>query len=153
MNLHLYKVVDFYDTENRGDLAVDNLRVMTEKDLRKEFDWAMHHNIFPLELLADYQRDPNYSKEDWEDFDNLKVGTIIDMFNDIGNYGGEHYYYIDETDVDIELNRKMVENWLDILNYWEDEIRDVAERFDSKYRMYKKYNNMIDEIYRLSKGV
>jgi len=40
-----------------------------------------------------------------------------------------------------------MDKWLDIVNYWEDEIRDVAERFDSEYHMYEKYNRMIDDIY------
>lgn len=54
-----------------------------------------------------------------------------------------------------DLTNKM-ENWLDTVNYWEDEIRDVAERYDSEYRMYERYNRMIDDIYntiqKLKKG-
>ena len=53
--------------------------------------------------------------------------------------------------IEKELQKK-ADNWLDILNYWEDEIRDVAERFDDKYWMYKNYNKMINDIYRLTKG-
>lgn len=54
-----------------------------------------------------------------------------------------------------DLTNKM-ENWLDTINYWEDEVRDVAERYDSEYRMYERYNSMIDDIYntiqKLNKG-
>lgn len=54
-----------------------------------------------------------------------------------------------------DLTNKM-ENWLDTVNYWEDEVRDVAERYDSEYRMYERYNRMIDDIYntiqKLKKG-
>lgn len=45
-----------------------------------------------------------------------------------------------------ELINKL-DKWLDVVNYWEDEIRDVAERYDSEYRMYERYNRMIDDIY------
>lgn len=45
-----------------------------------------------------------------------------------------------------ELVDKM-DKWLDVINYWEDEVRDVAERFDSEYHMYEKYNRVIDDIY------
>ena len=45
-----------------------------------------------------------------------------------------------------ELINKL-DGWLDIVNYWEDEIRDVAERYDSEYRMYERYNRMIDDMY------
>lgn len=47
----------------------------------------------------------------------------------------------------------MLDNWLDIINYWEDEIRDVAERYDSKYFMYEKYNKMIDQMYNVWKAL
>lgn len=39
----------------------------------------------------------------------LRVGTMIDMMNDICNYTCGDGYYILETDVDVELPRKMYE--------------------------------------------
>lgn len=54
-----------------------------------------------------------------------------------------------------ELINKL-DGWLDTINYWEDEVRDVAERYDTEYRMYERYNRMIDDIYntiqKLKKG-
>lgn len=50
-----------------------------------------------------------------------------------------------------------LDKWLDIINYWEDEIREVAERYDDMYSMYERYNKMIDQMYnllqQLKKGV
>lgn len=42
---------------------------------------------------------------------------------------------------------KKIEKWLYISNYWEDVIQEYAERFDSEYKMYEKYNKMIEEMY------
>ena len=42
---------------------------------------------------------------------------------------------------------KRLDRWQDIMNYWEDEIQEVAERYDSMYHMYEKYDKMIDEVY------
>ena len=43
---------------------------------------------------------------------------------------------------------KRLDKWQDILNYWEDEIQEVAERYDSMYYMYEKYDRMIEEVYK-----
>lgn len=56
------------------------------------------------------------------------------------------------TNSDLTLLRNRLDEWLDIVNYWEDEVRDVAERFDDQYPMYVKYNTMIDEMYNLMKN-
>lgn len=67
-----------------------------------------------------------------------------------------NYYLVELDDLVDELNRRdqekqelidKMDKWLDVINYWEDEVRDVAERFDSEYRMYEKYNRVIDDIY------
>lgn len=154
MNLHLYKVLNIEQCDmDNGDDVMDAVCVMTEKELRREFEWARNHQKIPVELWVDYQRDPNYTKEDWEDLDNLKIGTIIDIMNDIENYKCGTGYYILETDVDVQLNRAMVDRWLDILNYWADHIQDLGERYDDMHPMYVKYERVITELYRLTKGV
>lgn len=151
MNLHLYKVYNLED--NYPDDPCESVKVMTEKDLRKEFKWALNHSKIPLELLVDYQRDPDYTGEDWERPEtSLKIGTIIDMMNDINLYKSGTGYYITETDIDIELNRDMVDRWLDVLNYWADHIQDMGERYDDMHHMYVKYERVITELYRLNKG-
>ena len=58
-------------------------------------------------------------------------------------------YFVKELDVNDAPN---LDAWLDTLNYWEDEVRDVAERFDSKYHMYEEYNKVIDDIYNIKIG-
>lgn len=104
-------------------------------------------------MLVDYQRDPDYTGEDWEHPEtNLKIGTIIDMMNDIDLYKSGTGYYITETDIDVELNRAMVDRWLDVLNYWADHIQDLGERYDDMHHMYVKYERVITELYRLTKG-
>lgn len=101
MKIHLYKVADFYQMGTDEYSILNTTKVMTEQDLRNEFFWALHNHIFPLELLTDYQKDPDYSNDNWEQPQKLKIGTIIDMFNDIVNYGGEHKYLILETDIEL----------------------------------------------------
>lgn len=99
MNLHLYKVLRY-----EPDYAIDSVeavRVMTEKDLRKEFLLAYNNGFIPHELIDDYTKDPDYSSENWDDMENLKIGTVIDMMNDIGNYACGDGYYILETDIEI----------------------------------------------------
>lgn len=150
MNLHLYKVLEISDYGNSDNL--EKTQVMTEKDLREEFLWAYNNGKIPHELIDDYKADPDCSKENWNDMGNLRVGTMIDMMNDICNYTCGDGYYILETDVDVELNRDMVSRWLDVLNYWADHIQDLGERYDDMHPMYVKYDKMINEIYRLTKG-
>lgn len=151
MNLHLYKVIKLDDYSNEDDL--EKTQVMTEKDLRKEFDWALNHGKIPHEMLEDYQNDPDYAEEDWEHPEtNLKIGTIIDIMNDICNYTCGDGYYILETDIDVELNRNMVDRWLDVLNYWFEHIEDMGDRYPDMQPMVNKFDKVIDEIYRLTKG-
>ena len=52
----------------------------------------------------------------------------------------------------ISVNKETLEKWLDILNYWLDDIQELGERFDSMHKMYAKYDKMIDEMYNLTKG-
>ena len=51
-----------------------------------------------------------------------------------------------------DLTNKM-ENWLDTINYWEDEVRDVAECAEriNKMGMYREYEVVQEEIYNLWK--
>lgn len=110
MNLHLYKVVDMGNCDmDNGNDVLDAVRVMTEEDLRKEFMWAYNNGKIPHELIDDYKADPDYSKENWNDMGNLRVGAMIDMMNDICNYDCGGGYYILETDVDVDIPRKMYE--------------------------------------------
>ena len=150
MNLRLYKVLR-YEPDYAVD-TVDAIMVMTEKELRKEFVWAYNNGHIPRELIADYFNDPDYKKENWDDINNLSIGTMIDMMNDIGNYECGEGYYILETDVEVELNPALLDRWLDVLNYWDDEVRDAAER-TNKMGMYQEYDTVIEDIYRMKKGV
>jgi hypothetical protein len=49
------------------------------------------------------------------------------------------------------MDKQKLENWLYILNYWLDEIQELAERFPDMEFHAKKYEQMIDEIYNLIK--
>ena len=46
---------------------------------------------------------------------------------------------------------KKLDEWLDIINFWEDEIQEIAENYDCMYEMYEKYDKMIEEMYNLYK--
>lgn len=50
-----------------------------------------------------------------------------------------------------KMDKQKLENWLYILNYWLDEIQELAERFPDMDFHAKKYEQMIDEIYNLIK--
>ena len=110
MNLHLYKVFGFDpDEEPNGWDTIESVRVMTEQDLRKEFLWAYNNGHIASDIIGDYMRNPDYKKENWDDIGNLRVGTMIDIMNDLINYNAPYCYYIDETDVDVDIPRKMYE--------------------------------------------
>ena len=102
MNLHLYLVYDLTDINDYGESPMDCCSVMTDKDLREKFMWEYNNGRIPHKLIDDYKADPDYSKENWDDIDNLSVGTMIDMMNDICNYVCGGGYYILETDVGIK---------------------------------------------------
>lgn len=152
MNLHLYIVFDLTRINEDGEHPMDVCRVLTDKTLRDEFLWAYNNGRIPHELIDDYKGDPDYKTENWDDMGNLRIGTMIDMLNDIANYECGTGYYITETDVEVELNRKMLDEWLDVLNYFDSDIADVAER-ENKMVWYHKYEKVQDEIYRMIKGV
>jgi hypothetical protein len=101
MKIKLYKVVDCCGIEHDTYNVIDSVMVMTENDLRNEFIRAIENGWVPLELRYDYQNDPDYAKENWEDIGNLSVGTMIDMLNDIVDYNGEHYYIVMETEIEL----------------------------------------------------
>ena len=101
MKIHLYEVFNLTDINDSGESPMDCCRVMTEKDLRKEFLWAYNHGRIPHELIDDYKSDPDYSKENWNDMGNLRIGTIIDMLNDIPSYVCGEGYYILETEIEL----------------------------------------------------
>lgn len=46
-----------------------------------------------------------------------------------------------------KLNR-----WLDVLNYFDSDVQECAER-NNDMRMYKKYEQIQDEMYNLLKGL
>ena len=78
MKVRLYKVVDMGNCDmDNGNDTMDAVRVMTEQDLRKEFNWAITNDKIPQELINDYKSDPDYSKENWNDISSLSIGTII----------------------------------------------------------------------------
>jgi len=103
MNLHLYKVVDMgnCDMDNDNDV-LDAVRVMTEKDLREEFLWAYNNGKIPHDLVYDYMQSKDYRDENWDDMGKLRVGTMIDMMNDICNYTCGEGYYILETNINVD---------------------------------------------------
>lgn len=99
MKVHLYKVIKLDDYSNESDL--EKMQVMTENDLRREFVWAYDNGRIPHDLIYDYQRDPDYKDEYWDEVGNLKAGTMVDMLNDICNYTCGDGYYILETDIEL----------------------------------------------------
>lgn len=50
------------------------------------------------------------------------------------------------------MNKETLEKWLDILNYFDSDVQECAER-NNDMRMYKKYEQMQDEMYNLIKGL
>lgn len=99
MKVHLYKVIKLDDYSNDSDL--EKMQVMTENDLRREFVWAYDNGRIPHDLVCDYQKDPDYKDEHWDDMGNLKAGTMVDMLNDICHYTCGDGYYILETDIEL----------------------------------------------------
>lgn len=102
MRIHLYKVLNMENCDmDNGYDAMEAVQVMSEKELRTEFAWALYNGKLPEQLIVDYQVDPDYTKENWKDMTSLSIGTMIDMLNDICNYDCGGGYYILETDVEL----------------------------------------------------
>ena len=102
MKIKLYKVLDMGNCDmDNGNDVMDAVVVMTEKELRNEFLWAYNNGKIPHDLLCDYKQDNDYRDEYWDDLGNLRIGTIIDIMNDICNYDCGNGYYILETDIEI----------------------------------------------------
>lgn len=98
MKLHLYLVLDLDQYENLDDLH--KIRVMTQDDLREEFKLALDNHRIPQQEIDDYMSDPDYANEDWEyPRTELRIGTVVDIMNDIINYVQGCGYYIIETDL------------------------------------------------------
>ena len=103
MKIHLYKVFDLKDINDYGESPMDCCSIMTDKDLREKFLWEYNNGKIPEQLIVDYQTDPDYKADNWNDMCNLRIGTMVDMLNDIQNYDTESGYYILETDVEIKI--------------------------------------------------
>jgi hypothetical protein len=50
------------------------------------------------------------------------------------------------------LTKEKLEAWLDVLNYFDSDVQEAAER-ENKMSWYKKYEKVQDEIYNLIKKV
>lgn len=48
------------------------------------------------------------------------------------------------------LTKEKLEAWLDVLNYFDSDVQEAAER-ENKMSWYKKYEKVQDEIYNLIK--
>lgn len=68
-----------------------------------------------------------------------------------------NYYLVELDDLVDELNRRdqekaelipKLEQWLDTLNYWDDEVSEAADRLNKPGR-YDDYSGVIDDIYNL----
>lgn len=101
MKLHLYKVLGFNpDMEQpQGFDAVDSIMVLTADGLREEFLRAYNSGYISYDIISDYEKDPDYQKEDWNDIGNLSCGTMADIMNDLAMYNARFWYYVCETDV------------------------------------------------------
>lgn len=50
----------------------------------------------------------------------------------------------------LPITKSKVEQWLDVLNYFDSDVQDAAER-ENNMSWYKKYEKTINEIYDLFK--
>lgn len=100
MKIRLYKFIDLGDQDTRYEIF-DATQVITEKELRKIFFNMVKNRIISQKEIDDYRADPDYKL----DGDFTKIGTIIDMINDICNYNVEQYYIVQEIDVEIDLTK------------------------------------------------
>lgn len=48
----------------------------------------------------------------------------------------------------MKLTKKMLDHWLDVVNYWADEVAEQGENFpNTSAHMAGQYDKMIDEMY------
>lgn len=101
MKIHLYKVACLDGIGHDSYTIVETTNVVDINGLRDEFLNVLNNGEFSVKELLDYAKDPDYSKEDWDDMGNLSAGTMVDMLNDMVDYGGT-YYLVLETDLEIK---------------------------------------------------
>ena len=100
MKLRVYKVFGFDpDMELDGWGTVEAVRVLDLDGLRKEFMWAYNSGHIGFDIISDYEKNPDYKKENWNDIGSLSAGTMIDIMNDLINYNASFCYYVAEIDI------------------------------------------------------
>lgn len=52
----------------------------------------------------------------------------------------------------IKINKKQLEKWLNIMNFWADYIEELSYTYPRTAKKYEKFNEIIAEIYDLTKG-
>jgi general stress protein 26 len=50
------------------------------------------------------------------------------------------------------MDKKTLERWLDVLNYWFEHIEDMGDRYPDMQPMVNEFDKVINEIYNLTKG-
>lgn len=83
-------------------------------------------------------------------FDIKKAQAKVDKLNENIPENDRSFYYVDRADI---KDAPDFSDWADVLSFWEDEVKDYAERYDNAYPMYEKYNKIIDGLYDLTQGV
>ena len=56
------------------------------------------------------------------------------------------------VDCSAHMDKKTLERWLDVLNYWFEHIEDMGDRYPDMQPMVNKFDKVINEIYNLTKG-
>lgn len=100
MKIRVYKIAVLDAIEHDSYSLVESVKVVDKNGLRDEFLNVFNNDGFSKAELLDYKEDPDYAKENWDDMTNLSAGTMIDMLNDMVDYGGL-YYLVLETDLTI----------------------------------------------------
>ena len=94
VKLKLYKFIDMGDQDTRYEIF-DAVQILTEEELRKQFFYMIENRIISQKEIDDYRADPDYKL----DGGFTKIGTIVDMINDICNYNAEQYYIVQEINL------------------------------------------------------
>lgn len=93
MKKRMYKFVELGDQDTRYEIFMA-VEILNESQLRKIF--AEKIAVIDERLLADYGL-----TQQSKNFDNLGIGEIIDILNDVSNFNAYSYYLVEEIDVEL----------------------------------------------------
>lgn len=94
MKATVYKLLEISD--NAYETEFYRTEILNENELREKFLWYLQNDYFNEESLKYYNVD--------KDINDLDTSTMLNVFNDNGDYDLEHTFYVEQVEIEINDN-------------------------------------------------